>query len=86
MSNPPVLIVGAGPTGLACARALRDAGRDVTVIESSSRVGGRLGSTVVEGIVCDLGAISVDTVREAIVVVVPVAVSLSSPSRAAPSP
>ena len=55
MSNPPVLIVGAGPTGLACARTLRDAGRDVTVIESSSRVGGRLGSTVVEGIVCDLG-------------------------------
>ena len=55
MSNQPVLIVGAGPTGLACARTLHEAGRAATVLESSMRVGGRLGSTVVDGVVCDLG-------------------------------
>ena len=55
MSKKPILIIGAGPTGLACARTLRDAGRDVAVLESSSRVGGRLGSTTAEGISCDLG-------------------------------
>ena len=55
MPNLPVLIVGAGPTGLACARTLRDAGKSVVVVESSSRVGGRLGSTMVDGVACDLG-------------------------------
>ena len=55
MPNMPVVIVGAGPTGLACARTLRDAGRSVVVVESSSRVGGRLGSTTVDGVACDLG-------------------------------
>ena len=55
MSSMPVLVVGAGPTGLACARTLAAAGRRVQLLESSARVGGRLGSTTVDGIVCDLG-------------------------------
>lgn len=55
MTGNPVLIVGAGLTGLACARTLREAGRDFEVLESSPRIGGRLGSTVVSGVVCDLG-------------------------------
>ena len=41
--------------GLACARTLAAAGSSVRVIESSSRVGGRLGSTLVDGMWCDLG-------------------------------
>lgn len=55
MSANPVLIVGAGLTGLACARTLHAEGREVTVVEASSRVGGRLGSRMVSGIACDLG-------------------------------
>ena len=51
----PVVIVGAGPAGLACARTLVSAGRAVRVLEASDRPGGRLGSRTVDGIVCDLG-------------------------------
>ena len=50
-----ILIVGAGLAGLACARSLADRGRDVRILEGSTRVGGRLGSDVVDGIVCDRG-------------------------------
>lgn len=53
--RPPILVVGAGLAGLACVRSLVDAGVDATLLEGSRRVGGRLGSTVVDGIVCDLG-------------------------------
>jgi len=35
-----VLVIGAGPAGLACARALSDQDCDVTVIEKTSRLGG----------------------------------------------
>ena len=51
----PVVIVGAGPAGLACARTLVSAGRPVRVLEASDRPGGRLGSRTVDGVVCDLG-------------------------------
>lgn len=40
-----VLVIGAGPAGLACARALAEQGSDVTVIEKSSRLGGTLRRT-----------------------------------------
>src|SRR5438067_1793683 len=35
-----VAVIGAGVTGLACAYALRKAGRDAVVLESRDRVGG----------------------------------------------
>lgn len=39
---PPVIVVGAGMGGLACAITLHEAGRDVLVLEASDGVGGRV--------------------------------------------
>ena len=53
--NKPVVVVGAGVAGLACARTLVSRGIDVVLFEASDRVGGRVGSRVVDGVSCDLG-------------------------------
>lgn len=42
---PDVVVIGAGAAGIAAARALRAAGRDVTVLEARERVGGRVWTT-----------------------------------------
>ncbi|MPY37662.1 FAD-dependent oxidoreductase, partial [Streptomyces adustus] len=52
---PDVLVVGAGPAGLACARDLLAGGLDVTVLEASDEVGGRMRSDRHEGFVVDRG-------------------------------
>src|SRR5918995_7012160 len=50
-----IVIVGAGPGGLASAMLLARAGADVTVIEKQSHVGGRTATLKAEGFRFDLG-------------------------------
>jgi len=50
-----VVVVGAGPAGLACARLLSRQGLDVLVLEAADQIGGRVRSTVVDGFICDRG-------------------------------
>jgi protoporphyrinogen/coproporphyrinogen III oxidase len=56
MANKKVIVVGAGMAGLAAAYRLRQAGVDVTVLESGARVGGRVGSETRDGYMVELGA------------------------------
>ena len=52
-----VVVVGAGLSGLAAARAIADSGREVVVLEARRRVGGRLlSATLGEGVIVDVGA------------------------------
>lgn len=51
-----VLVVGAGISGIACARALRDAGVPVRIGERARVVGGRMATRRLEGRHVDLGA------------------------------
>ncbi len=50
-----VAIVGAGPSGLAAATALRKAGLTVAVIEARDRVGGRTWTDTIDGAVLEIG-------------------------------
>ncbi|SPJ25294.1 phytoene desaturase family protein [Palleronia abyssalis] len=50
-----VVVVGAGPGGLATAMLLRAAGAEVTVVEKSDRVGGRTASFTQDGFTFDYG-------------------------------
>lgn len=53
--SAPVLVVGAGLAGLACALRLREAGRDVTILEASDAPGGRVRTDTVDGFQLDRG-------------------------------
>ena len=54
--NPgPIVVVGAGVAGLGAARDLTAAGREVVVVESRQRIGGRVWSDTVGGAPVDLG-------------------------------
>jgi len=50
-----VVVIGAGLAGLATARALNLAGRDVQVIEASDGIGGRVRTDKVDGLLLDRG-------------------------------
>lgn len=50
-----VAVIGAGVAGLACARVLEAAGLGVRVLELADRVGGRVGTDLVDGYRCDRG-------------------------------
>ena len=54
-SDAPVIVIGAGLAGLACAQRLSRAGVDVVVLEASDGVGGRVRTDVVDGYRCDRG-------------------------------
>ena len=56
-ANPDVVIVGAGAAGIAAAKQLLAAGRSVTVIEASNRIGGRIHTDkAIFGLPYDMGA------------------------------
>lgn len=52
----PVVVVGAGISGIAAARALTAAGLPVVVLDRGHRIGGRMASKQVDGRVVDTGA------------------------------
>lgn len=58
--KPSVVVVGAGVSGLVAARNLADQGYDVTLREASSRPGGKIKSTMLNGKAVDLGAEFID--------------------------
>src|SRR5688572_5429555 len=55
MDATDVAVIGAGLSGLICARALEESGMVVRVLERSDRVGGRIGTDRVDGYRCDRG-------------------------------
>jgi glycine/D-amino acid oxidase-like deaminating enzyme len=55
VSSDPVIVVGAGLSGLACAQRLTAAGLEVQVLEASDAVGGRVRTDVIDGFRCDRG-------------------------------
>jgi polyamine oxidase len=61
---PPIVVVGAGVSGLTLARALHDAGRDVVVLEARDRIGGRVWTADVGGAPTDMGASWIDGASE----------------------
>ena len=54
-TRAPILIVGAGISGLACAYYLRKSGIDAQIVEASSRPGGMIRSDRREGFLFELG-------------------------------
>ncbi len=56
MDAPRVLIVGAGISGIACARALRSAGIAPRVVDRGRQPGGRMASRTINGRIVDIGA------------------------------
>jgi len=56
MERFDTVVVGAGISGLTCARMLADAGREVVVLEARQRLGGRMSTDRGAGFPVDLGA------------------------------
>lgn len=54
-----IAVVGGGVSGLSLAYRLKKEGNDVTVFESTGKVGGKIGTTYCEGLKLDLGPISI---------------------------
>lgn len=54
--NLPILIIGAGIAGIACAKKLQENGKKVIVLEAKSIIGGRINSKKIDSDIFDLGA------------------------------
>ncbi len=54
-AESPIVIIGAGLAGLACAAELTKAGIDVRVLEASDDVGGRVRTDAIDGFLVDRG-------------------------------
>lgn len=61
VTPPDVIVVGGGPSGLAAAFRLRQAGKRVRVLEMSDRVGGKMRTTPRDGFLVDQGAFFLPT-------------------------
>ena len=59
----PTIIVGAGLAGLACAVRLREAEREVLVLEASDGIGGRVRTDALDGFLLDLDALDLQRFR-----------------------
>ncbi|MCU4412787.1 FAD-dependent oxidoreductase [Acinetobacter sp. WU_MDCI_Axc73] len=55
-TNLPILIIGAGIAGIACAQKLQENGEKVVILEARSRIGGRIESKKIDSDFFDLGA------------------------------
>lgn len=56
LKNKPVLIVGAGISGLSAAKTLMNHHQSVLVLEARNRIGGRIDTAYQDGVALDLGA------------------------------
>lgn len=54
--NLPILIIGAGIAGIACAKKLQENGKKVIILEAKSSIGGRINSKKIDSDIFDLGA------------------------------
>jgi monoamine oxidase len=64
MSDFDAVIIGAGAAGIAAARRLRAAGRNVVLVEARNRVGGRCALDLSLGVPADVGAAWLHFARE----------------------
>ena len=53
--SKPVVVIGAGLSGMSAALQLQNAGRNVVVLEAADRAGGRVQSDLIDGFTCDRG-------------------------------
>ncbi len=56
MHETQIAVIGGGAAGVAAARTLADAGREVLIVEAAGQLGGRAHSVEIAGLPIDLGA------------------------------
>lgn len=65
--SAPVIVVGAGPSGLTAAFRLQNAGRAVVVIDAAQRIGGKLETIRQDGFLMETGALLVPSSYEYVI-------------------